>query len=256
MRYELHDSHNHLKSSRLLPFVEHSLFDVPLEAICNSADAGYGITEAVLARREILDLVQALESPSLKRSPAGARHLMRHPVVSTIAIDSRLLTIARAFLKTNPIPYRATLFDKSTARNWLVPWHQDTALPLCERRDVHGWGPWSIKAGITHAHAPATVLSRVIALRLHFDDSRADNGPLRVLPRTHALGVLSDADIERCVGEIPSVECVVRAGGIVAMRPLIVHASSKAKADVPRRVLHIKYTDSLNTADGLRIATA
>jgi ectoine hydroxylase-related dioxygenase (phytanoyl-CoA dioxygenase family) len=121
---------------------------------------------------------------------------------------------------------------------------------------VQGWGPWSIKAGITYAHAPATALSRVIALRLHFDDSRADNGPLRVLPGTHALGVLSDADIQRLVGEIASVECVVRAGGIVAMRPLIVHASSKAKADVPRRVLHIEYTDSLDTEDGLRFATA
>jgi ectoine hydroxylase-related dioxygenase (phytanoyl-CoA dioxygenase family) len=181
---------------------------------------------------------------------------MRHPAVSRVAIDSRLLAIARAFLGTNPIPYRATLFDKSTAQNWLVPWHQDTALPLCERRDVQGWGPWSIKAGITYAHAPATALSRVIALRLHFDDSRADNGPLRVLPGTHALGVLSDADIQRLVGEIASVECVVRAGGIVAMRPLIVHASSKAKADVPRRVLHIEYTDSLDTEDGLRFATA
>jgi hypothetical protein len=102
---------------------------------------------------------------------------MRHPAVSRVAIDSRLLAIARAFLGTNPIPYRATLFDKSTAQNWLVPWHQDTALPLSERRDVQGWGPWSIKAGITYAHAPATALSRVIALRLHFDDSRRQRPP-------------------------------------------------------------------------------
>jgi len=239
-----------------LPLWSIHLIEVPLAAICDSVDAGYRITEGVLGRGEILNLVQALESSSSKRSAAGVRHLMRHPAVSRVAIDSRLLAIARAFLGTNPIPYRATLFDKSTAQNWLVPWHQDTALPLCERRDVQGWGPWSIKAGITYAHAPATALSRVIALRLHFDDSRADNGPLRVLPGTHALGVLSDADIQRLVGEIASVECVVRAGGIVAMRPLIVHASSKAKADVPRRVLHIEYTDSLDTEDGLRFATA
>src|SRR5258708_5607201 len=70
-----------------------------------------------------------------------------------------------------------------------------------------------MKSGITYAHAPATALSHVVALRLHFDDSREDNGPLRVLPRTHALGVLSEADTERLVQEIPPVDCLVSSGG-------------------------------------------
>lgn len=117
-------------------------------------------------------------------------------------------------------------------------------------------GPWSIKAGFTYAHAPAMVLSRVVALRLHFDDSREDNGPLRVLPGTHTLGVLSEADTDRLVREIPPVDCLVSSGGIIAMRPLILHASSKAETDHPRRVLHIEYVDSLEVDDGLRIAIA
>ena len=105
-------------------------------------------------------------------------------------------------------------------------------MPLQERRDVPGWGPWSMKAGINYAHAPAAALSRVVALRLHFDDSREDNGPLRVLPGTHALGVLSEADIERLVREIPTVDCLVPSGGIIAMRPLILHASSKRRKPI------------------------
>lgn len=119
-----------------------------------------------------------------------------------------------------------------------------------------GWGPWSIKSGITYAHAPTTALSRVVALRVHFDDSRENNGPLRVLPGTHALGVLSEADTERLVREIPPVDCVVSSGGIIAMRPLILHASSKAETDHPRRVLHIEYVDSLDIGERLRIAIA
>jgi ectoine hydroxylase-related dioxygenase (phytanoyl-CoA dioxygenase family) len=103
---------------------------------------------------------------------------------------------------------------------------------------------------------PATALSRVVALRLHFDDSREDNGPLRVLPGTHALGVLSEADTDRLVRESPPIDCLVTSGGIVAMRPLILHASSKAETDHPRRVLHIEYVDSLEIDDGLRIAIA
>jgi hypothetical protein len=74
---------------------------------------------------------------------------------------------------------------------------------------------------------PAMALARVVALRLHFDDSREDNGPLRLLSGTHAFGVLSEVDTERLVREIPPVDCLVSSGGIVAMRPLIRHASSR-----------------------------
>ena len=173
-----------------------------------------------------------------------------------MANDPRLLVIASTFIGPSAVPYRATLFDKSPARNWLVTWHQDTALPLKERLDAPGWGPWSVKSGITYVHAPATALSRIVALRLHFDDSRDDNGPLRVLPGTHALGLLSDAEIDRTVQTVSPVDCLVDLGGIVAMRPLILHASSKAESERPRRVLHIEYADSLELENGLRLALA
>jgi ectoine hydroxylase-related dioxygenase (phytanoyl-CoA dioxygenase family) len=94
-------------------------------------------------------------------------------------------------------PYHATLFDKSPTSNWLVVWHQDTALPLRERKALAGWGPWSVKEGVNYAHAPASALRQVLALRVHLDDSTEHNGPLRVLPGTHTRGVLSDEEIER-----------------------------------------------------------
>jgi hypothetical protein len=40
------------------------------------------------------------------------------------------------------------------------------------------------------------------------------------------------------------------------MRPLLVHASSKAETEHPRRVLHIEYTDSLGMGNGLELAIA
>jgi ectoine hydroxylase-related dioxygenase (phytanoyl-CoA dioxygenase family) len=221
---------------------------------CARVAQGFAIVEAVLDASETAGLARTLETSNLERSRAGARHLMNHPAVSAVATDPRMLALARVFLGESAIPYRATLFDKSPARNWLVVWHQDTALPLRERHERPEWGPWSTKAGITCAHAPASALSQVVALRLHLDDSRLDNGPLRVLPGTHALGVLSEPDIGRLTTEISSVDCVVPAGGVVAMRPLIVHASSKAESELPRRVLHIEYARSLDLGQGLRLA--
>ena len=75
--------------------------------------------------------------------------------------------IARETLGGEAFPFRATLFDKSPIANWLVVWHQDTALPLQERREAPGWGPWSVKDGVIYAHAPESALSQVLALRLH-----------------------------------------------------------------------------------------
>jgi ectoine hydroxylase-related dioxygenase (phytanoyl-CoA dioxygenase family) len=95
-----------------------------------------------------------------------------------------------------------------------------------------------------------------MALRLHLDDSRPDNGPLRVLPGTHTLGVLTESDIARLWTEVPAVDCTVSTGGVVVMRPLIVHASSKAESDLPRRVLHIEYARSLDLGDGLKLHVA
>src|SRR5271168_2653285 len=151
---------------------------------------GFAILSDVISEREISDLYATLEHSGLPRSRAGMRHAMRNESVAAVARDSRLLSMAQDVLGNDAIPFRATLFDKSPTSNCLVVWHQDTALPLRERREVSGWGPWSIKDGVHYAHAPSSALEQVLALRVHLDDSVAENGPLRVLPGTHTLGVL------------------------------------------------------------------
>lgn len=217
---------------------------------------GFAIVPEALPEREVAGLLAVLEQSDLPRSRAGMRHAMRNESVAAVAHNPRLLAMAKEVLGSAAIPFRATLFDKSPTSNWLVVWHQDTALPLRERREVAGWGPWSIKDGVNYAHAPATALEQVLALRLHLDDSVAENGPLRVLPGTHTLGVLSDDALHELSTKIAAIDCLVPRGGILAIRPLIVHASSKSQSNDPRRVLHIEYSSSLGVEDGLTLALA
>jgi ectoine hydroxylase-related dioxygenase (phytanoyl-CoA dioxygenase family) len=217
------------------------------------ADPGFAVWPKALCDGDVSFLLSALdESP--KRSRAGVRHLMSNPRIAELAADPRLLALVHPVLGTNAQPYRATLFHKSIASNWLVVWHQDTALPLRAQRDLPGWGPWSRKCGVIYAHAPAGVLERILALRVHLDDSTSGNGPLRVLPGTHQMGVLSDAAIQRLARKLPAVECTVARGGVVSMRPLLVHASSKVTAPAPRRVLHIEYAASLRLEHDLELS--
>jgi ectoine hydroxylase-related dioxygenase (phytanoyl-CoA dioxygenase family) len=215
---------------------------------------GFAILPEVLTRREIERLDESLASSPLPRSRAGMRHALRDPAIHAIAREPRLRAIAQEVLGCDPFPFRATLFDKSPASNWLVVWHQDTALPLRERRELPEWGPWSVKDGVIYAHAPATVLSRVVALRLHLDDSTHENGPLRVLPGTQTMGVLNDDAIHDLSTQVSAVDCLVPRGGVLVMRPLIVHASSKSRGKMQRRVLHFEYAACTSFANGLEFA--
>lgn len=219
-------------------------------------EQGFAIISAALCDQDVSTLEQGFASPDVRRSKAGVRHALKYPAIAELAQDSRLLDIARRVLGSGAVPFRATLFDKSPYSNWLVVWQQDTALPLRERHETPGWGPWSVKDGVMYAHAPAAALGHVLALRVQLDDSTADNGPLRVLPGTHNMGVLGDDQIHELAERVTSVDCLVPRGGILAMRPLIVHASSKSRSEMPRRVLHIEYAASVTIDDGLELAVA
>jgi hypothetical protein len=54
-------------------------------------------------------------------------------------------------------------------------------------------------------------------------------------------GKLNDVAIERIVSQNGSVTCDARAGDVLIMRPLLLHASSPAAEPVHRRVIHIEY---------------
>ena len=216
----------------------------------------FAIREGLLRAHEVDRMLEELRLSPLPRGRAGARHVLRHTSVAGLARDPRLVGIVRDVLGPMALPFRATLLDKSPSANWLVVWHQDTALPVRERHESPGWGPWSVKAGVVYGHAPTAALSRILALRVHLDDSTEHNGPLRVLPGTHHRGVLTDEEVRQLASEMSPVDCLASRGGVLAMRPLLIHASSKSRVDAPRRVLHIEYADSVDTGDGLELAVA
>ena len=128
------------------------------------------LSPSVISEAQISGLLERLSGTLLRRSRAGIRHALQHPAVMEIAQDPRLLKIAQSTLGNQATPFRATFFDKSAQSNWLVVWHQDKALPLREKTEAEGWGPWSVKDGVRYAHAPASALNQILALRLHLDD--------------------------------------------------------------------------------------
>jgi len=136
---------------------------------------------------------------------------------------------------------RSILFDKTAESNRGVPWHQDLTIAVAERREVSGFVGWSVKDGVHHVQAPREVLEQMLTVRLHLDDCGPENGPLRVLPGTHTRGWLDTEMINQLKREIPEQVCVVPRGGTFLMRPLLLHASSRAVKPGHRRVLHVEF---------------
>lgn len=218
-------------------------------------DHGFRIVEDVFSGDEC-DEVGAELSENGERQRAGARHLMRNQKIRSLASDSRMLEIASEALGGPAIPYKATLFEKSDRANWLVAWHQDTVLPIDSPFESEEWGPWSRKSGVNYAHAPAWALNKIVALRIHLDPCRSENGPLRVIPGSHCRGIVRGDEVLKIVRSHEIVECIVSRGGVLVMRPLLIHASSKEKSGEKRRIIHIEYTMTMELALSIRLAVA
>ena len=155
-------------------------------------------------------------------------------------ISSEKVAALLGQIDENAVPARAILFDKTGDANWTVPWHQDRSIAVQQRIDVPGFGPWSEKSGVVHVQPPESILNRMFTLRFSLDTCDADNGPLRVILRSHHQ-LLSQDQADHLATHQPQLSCITGIGGVVVMRPLILHASSPAKIVRHRRVLHIEF---------------
>jgi len=221
-------------------------------------NSGFAIVERVIDQDQVKGLIDAANSHDGNNRPENdlkryaVRNLLRLSKARELADSQPIRSIVDAVLGPGARVVRGLLFDKTPQANWKVAWHQDLSIAVQERRETHGYGPWSIKAGVQHVQPPAKVLENMLTIRLHLDDCGIDNGPLRVIPGSHAHGVLGPRQVER-LRERPAHTCVVGAGGALVMRPLILHASSSASAPRHRRVIHLEYA-AIELSGGLEWA--
>ncbi len=214
---------------------------------------GHAVIEGVISPdvvREMIALVQGYLACNgagiLGRGGEtyGMRDLLwRSPEIKRLAASQELMRIARAVLGPEAFAVRGLYFDKTPTTNWNLPWHQDLTIAVRARRDAPGFGPWTLKARIPHAIAPASLLERMITLRLHLDNCGPYSGPMRVLPGSHRDGKLDPGTLATWAARSRdlAVDCLVGAGGVVVMRPLLVHASSAGTGPGHRRVIHLEY---------------
>jgi len=183
--------------------------------------------------QRLRELTETIEITGDRRAGGLRNPLGQVPGLLDALCATRVPELARSLFEGSPFVVRSILFDKTKDANWLVRWHRDTTIAVVERVDAEGFGPWSIKDGVHHVRPPRPVLEQMATIRLHLDDCPESNGPLRVMPGSH-----TDEAIEPA--EYKAVTCGAMAGDAVLMKPLTLHASSKAETPERRRVLHLE----------------
>jgi len=168
------------------------------------------------------------------------RNLLSVPSVQALAISKPVREIIATVLGPECFAVRGFFFNKTRSSNWKVVWHQDLTIAVRERREVNGFGPWTMKAGVLHVQPPPEVMSGILAIRLHLDESGIDNGPLRLIAGSHREGRFSAERIGSWDKE-NFVTCTVPKGGALVMRPLLLHASSACVIPKSRRVIHLEF---------------
>lgn len=204
------------------------------------AEHGFAVIPNVIGDDDVQVLEQRLAELE-SSSRGGIRNLLHSPAICAFAGSPALRRLVDSVLGAAAVAVKGTLFDKTGAANWMVPWRQDLAIAVRERREAEGYGAWSAKDGVPHVLPPPRVLEQMLAVRVHLDDCSAANGPVRVIPGSHRFGRLADRRIEELRESVAEVVCEVARGGALLMRPLLLHASWKAEQPGHRRVVHIEY---------------
>jgi hypothetical protein len=211
---------------------------------------GFAVIPDVLDPTSVAKLVEQLthipRSDATKQrgqSYFGIRNLINiAPFVHQLACCAGVRSIVDSVAGTQAQVVRGIFFDKTPEANWKVAWHQDLTIAVRNKKEIAGFKCWSQKAGITHVQPPTSVLEDMLTLRLHLDDATEESGALKVVPGSHKHGRLSSTEIERLRRETPPVICPVKTGGVLVMRPLLLHSSSLLSDKLHRRVIHLEFS--------------
>ena len=201
------------------------------------ATDGFALLPDVVSREECEQLAAGIQAGAA----VGTRCLLPQPWCAALAGRLRQNAALAQLIPAAHVAVQCTYFEKSFDRNWLVAIHQDLSIPVAEWVDEPSLRGWSEKEGALFVQAPIALLEQLVAVRVHLDDCGPGDGPLRVVPGSHLCGRLEPGAAVGARDARGAVICPAARGAALVMRPLLLHASSKATGHSRRRVLHFVF---------------
>ena len=212
---------------------------------------GYAIYTGAYTRWELDAILSCIKTVHGEKELFGMRQFLQQtsglqPLLFNTPLRNLLKEIAPGHFIV-----KSVYFDKPPGANWFVNWHQDKIIFVKQKIESYGFRNWTERDDEWGVQPTAEFLGDMITLRIHLDDADETNGALRVIPHSHSMESLRPAAISFSENEGNIVS--VKAGDVMLMKPLLLHRSSRATSDKPRRVIHIEMC-GLELPDGLEWA--
>jgi ectoine hydroxylase-related dioxygenase (phytanoyl-CoA dioxygenase family) len=171
------------------------------------------------------------------------------PASSPVIFNSRFNSMITELFGADYFVVKSIYFDKPEASNWWVAYHQDLTISVDKKMDIPGFGPWTIKQDQFAVQPPLDILKDNFTVRIHLDDTNEENGALNIIPKSHLKGIYRPETINWQMETEQA--CCVKRGGVMLMKPLLLHASKRTTNNSKRRVVHIEFSRS-SLPDGLK----
>lgn len=210
---------------------------------------GFAIIDNVYTAEEVDAILHTISEadtskPAFRKSNelfAIRRFLNEVPATYNLIFNDRLASIISNNLGDDYFVIKSIYFDKPEGSNWFVPYHQDLMVSVDKKLDIDGYGPWTEKQAQFAVQPPLHILESNFTIRIHLDDTDEKNGALRVIPESHLKGLYRPETID-WTKETETI-CKVKKGGVMIMKPLLLHASNRTINNSKRRVIHLELSN-------------
>ena len=212
------------------------------------ATDGFTVVDDIYTDAEVNNIIAAIEGadktgPLFRQTDdlfAIRQFLKAIPSISPLIFTAKLNACLQQLFGDGYFVVKSIYFDKPALSNWFVAWHQDLTTSVDKRGEISGYGPWTVKHNQFAVQPPLSILEDNFTIRIHLDDTDEENGALKVIPGSHLDGVIRPENIDH--DAVVPVSCNVPAGGMMIMKPLLMHASGRTSNNKKRRVVHIEFS--------------
>ncbi|MBV6880035.1 phytanoyl-CoA dioxygenase family protein [Epilithonimonas ginsengisoli] len=213
------------------------------------SNKGFTIINDVFSEEEINQIINVIGSIDTSKETfrksedlfAIRQFLKEVPESHQFIFNDNVNKIINEIFGNDYFVVKSIYFDKPEKSNWYVSYHQDLTISVDKKLDLEGFGPWTTKQNQFAVQPPIDYLKNIFTIRIHLDDTDENNGALKVVPNSHSKEIYRPETIDWNV-ETEEI-CSVNKGGIMIMKPLILHGSNRTTNYQKRRVIHIEFSN-------------
>lgn len=215
----------------------------------NLFDKGFSIVNGIYNDTEIESIISCINNAdhtntTFRKSVdlfAIRQVIKENPEILPIVFNEKLQNLILNILGNDYFIVKSIYFDKPKNSNWYVAYHQDLTISLDEKAEIENFVNWTKKQNQFAVQPPISVLDNIVSLRIHLDETNSENGALKVIENSHSKGIYRPETINW--ENEKEVTCTVNKGGVMLMKPLLLHSSGRTTNNKKRRVIHIELSN-------------